>query len=174
MSMSAHHDVHLLNDTWSLYFHDPWSADWTMDSYVRVGDISSIEDFAEVTRVISKHLHQGMWFCFRESVFPCWDDPANIEGGCISMKLLKNDSVPYFERLWQLMLGENLLVDPDAWQHLNGISISPKKHFCIVKLWLGDPSINKADQFNIGTDYAGEIIYRSNRENITGNRLKVP
>ncbi len=88
------------------------------------------------------------------------------------MKLLKMDAVPYFERLVKLCLGESILTDSTVdWQKVNGISISPKKSFCIVKLWLGDALLNKPEQFDLGA-YSGEVVYRSNRENISTNHLK--
>jgi hypothetical protein len=165
-------DLHLLNDTWTLYFHDPWSSDWTMSSYSRLGDVSSIEDIAGILPVVSPHLHQGIWFVFRESIFPCWDDPANIEGGCLSIKVLKTEAPEYFKTLLLRLLGEDILVDKKSMDvmKVNGISVSPKKNFCILKLWLGSPDLNKREQFELGNQYDGEVVYRSNRENIIGNQ----
>ena len=34
-----------LNDVWTLYFHTPDDPDWTLSSYVRLTDVSTVEDF---------------------------------------------------------------------------------------------------------------------------------
>ena len=161
---------HLLNDSWTLYFHDPWSADWTFDSYVRLGDLVSIEEFVAVSRELTPILHKGMWFLSREGVFPAWDDPANLNGGCLSLKVLKHEAHTYFDRLGALMLGESLLADKasEGWQHVNCLSLSPKRHFCIIKLWLGDGALDKGEFFDLG-GYNGEALFKSNRDNITHN-----
>ena len=164
----------LLNDTWSWYFHDPADTSWTLESYERLGDISSIDEFWNIHELLGHHTHQGIWFCFREHVFPCWDDPSNINGGCLSMKILKQDAKMYWEELCLRMLGETLLKHEheDKWNRINGLSISPKKHFCIIKLWLSDDTINSRDHLCIGKDYAGDMWFRSNRENITTNNQR--
>jgi hypothetical protein len=38
------------------------------------------------------------------------------------------------------VLGENLTVNPAHEPLVNGITISPKKNFCIIKVWLSDCS----------------------------------
>ena len=37
--------AHYLNDLWTFYFHDPSKNDWKLDSYMRLIDINSIEQF---------------------------------------------------------------------------------------------------------------------------------
>jgi hypothetical protein len=167
-------DLHMLNDSWTLQFHDPWSADWTFESYDRLGDMCSIEELCMIEKKILPCLHQGIWFLFREHIFPAWDDKANLEGGCMSMKILKQDAQKFWTNLCYKMLGESLLVEKVAhkWSCVNGISISPKKHFCILKIWLGSDEIGDAKFFNIGKDYQGEIFYKSNRDNITNNHVR--
>ena len=48
--------------------------------------------------------------------------------------------------MFYLLCGGNLCTDTKYNDHLNGITISPKKNFCILKIWLNtnefqDPSI---------------------------------
>jgi hypothetical protein len=35
-----------------------------------------------------------------------------------------------------LCCGETLTTKPEHYKHINGITISPKKNFCIIKIWL--------------------------------------
>lgn len=173
-------DENLLDDTWTLYFHEPSDVDWTMASYVRIDQVSSVESFWRVHEGIRPYLSRGMFFFMREHVFPCWDDPGNINGGCISIKVLKEDIEIFWETAVVRMLA-NKLVKPklaaggsadapdDAWSNVNGISTSPKRYFCICKLWLKDGSVSSKQFFNLPVNYHGEPLYRSNIDNIKHN-----
>lgn len=163
-----------LNDIWSVYFHDPNDADWTHPSYVNLGNISTVDDFWNHYQSNKENVHKGMFFIMREHIFPCWDDPGNITGGCLSVKVLKDEMHKFWEDLCMKMLGECLLVEDkrDSWSVINGISTSPKKHFCIIKIWLQNDDFNTKDFFNLFPEYHGDIIYKSNIENISNDSNK--
>lgn len=163
------YEEHFLNDTWTLHFHSAADSDWTMQSYKRIGQIGSVEEFCNVYIELAPHLHKAIWFLFREHVFPCWDDPANLRGGCLSLKVLKQHAAEFWKRLCSRMVGESFLKGEHAvdWSHVNGVSISPKKHFVIIKIWTSCEM--NIDQFDIGGEYDGEAFYKPNRESIVGN-----
>lgn len=155
----------LLQDTWTYRFHDPGDADWTMGSYLRLADMSSVEDFWEVHAGVQKRLAEGMFFVMREHVFPCWDDPANLHGGCLSLKVLKTEMHTFWEELLISMLGEVLMADEaDNHQLINGVSTSPKRHYCIVKLWLRDLRRPFRGQLRLPCNYQGELMYKTNAD----------
>lgn len=157
-----------LNDVWNVYFHDPFETDWTVKSYLRLSSISSVEEFWVNMNSMKPHVHKGIFFIMREYVFPCWDDPHNINGGCLSIKILKDHLPEFWEDLCVKLLGETLLKDEhrEHWNLVNGISSSPKKHFCIIKVWLKNDTLASKDFFNILPRYYGEILYKSNMEYI--------
>lgn len=167
-------DEAILNDIWSFYFHDPYDEKWTYDSYKKICDITSVEEFWGVNNLVSDKIQHGMFFLMREHVFPCWDDENNKAGGCVSIKVLKNELVTFWEELCARVLGETLLTEGNEtmWNYVNGISVSPKKHFCIIKLWIKTPDLAKPSCFNIPTNYHGEVVYRSNQESIDYDHLK--
>ena len=162
-----------LNDIWTVHFHDPYDTDWTMTSYIRIGTMSSVEEFWQHHDCQRGNLHKAMFFVMREHVFPMWDDPSNVEGGCLSIKVLKENMAEFWEDLCKKLLGESLLNEDvsDKWDLVNGISTSPKKHFCIIKVWLKDDTLSSKD-FRFKDGYYGEIIYKSNRDNITNDNIK--
>lgn len=80
-----------LEDVWTYYFHDPDDTNWNLDSYHRLADVACVGDFWQVHGAVSGYLNRGMFFIMREHVYPCWDDPNNIRGGCLSMKVLKEE-----------------------------------------------------------------------------------
>lgn len=161
-------DLNYLNDSWNVYFHDPFDINWTNQSYVLISSIGDITEFWQNMFSMKDNLHKGMFFIMRDGVFPCWDDPSNINGGCLSIKILKDDVYPFWEDLCIKILGETLLKNEfrDKWNVINGISTSPKKHFCIVKIWLRDNSLADKNKFDIFQSYYGDIIYKSNIDNI--------
>jgi hypothetical protein len=53
-----------------------------------------------------------------------------------------NKQVPdVWKTLFYLLAGETLSLEPKYNPQLNGITISPKKNFCIIKIWLCDCSV---------------------------------
>lgn len=165
----------MLNDLWTVYFHDPNDISWTTSSYIRIGDISTIEDFWGHAKAWKDHVHQGMFFVMRDGIFPCWDDSNNIDGGCLSIKVLKESMQQFWQECCAKMVGESLLKPEyrqQFWDHVNGISTSPKRHFCIIKIWLKSSDVAKKEYFDINTLYHGDIIYKSNRDNIENDNVK--
>ena len=72
----------------------------------------------------------------REGVSPTWEDDKNRDGGSFSYKL-QNRLVPEaWKELTYRLVGETLLETSKQDRRVNGITISPKKNFCIVKVWM--------------------------------------
>lgn len=169
-------DETFLNDVWNVYFHDPFDIDWTVKSYVRLSSVSSVEEFWANMNHMKQNVYKGIFFIMREYVFPCWDDPNNITGGCLSIKILKDHLPEFWEDLCIKLLGETLIKEEmrEHWNLVNGISTSPKKHFCIIKIWLKNDTLANKDYFNIMHKYYGEILYKSNMENIHQDSTSIP
>jgi len=164
----------LLNDLWTVYFHDPSNTDWTIQSYVRIGDVASVHDFWAHARGWAGNIHKGMFFIMRDGVFPCWDDASNIDGGVLSIKVLKEYLGDFWNDLCMKVMGESILRAnrDNMWDGVNGISTSPKKNFCIVKIWTKTPELASKEFFDISPNYYGDILYKSNRDNIENDNLK--
>lgn len=163
-----------LNDIWSIYFHDPNDQNWTHDSYINLGSISTVDDYLNHHTIYKDNIQKGMFFIMREHVFPSWDDPCNIKGGCLSIKVLKDEMYTFWEDLSIKLLGEELLVEDmrEHWDEVTGISTSPKKHFCIIKIWIKSDTLSNKKFFNLSQTYYGDIIYKSNMDNITNDSNK--
>lgn len=157
-------DEVFLNDIWSFYFHNPISNNWERDGYVKIGDISSIQDFWKLFHAIENHIHNGMFFLMRDYIFPAWDDPNNKDGSFMSFKVVKDKIISFSEQIFIRLLGETFLL-PDFQQHwnqINGISLSPKKNFCIVKIWFANKDLKSKHYFNLPKDYFGDVIFKDN------------
>ena len=161
-----------LNDVWSLYFHDPDNMDWNLSSYIKLCDVRSVAEFWNSMLVVKPKLSQGMFFYMRTDSFPCWDDASNVNGGCLSMKVLKEHVDEFLLTLCMRAAGETLLLPEyaDKQYLLNGISTSPKRYFCVVKIWLRDDTLGSKTYFNIPRLYNGDIFYRKNLDVIHSQR----
>tara|TARA_Y100000590_G_C15512056_1_gene935809 strand:- start:343 stop:900 length:558 start_codon:yes stop_codon:yes gene_type:complete len=158
-----------LNCPFKLYFHDPNSYNWDIGSYIEICEVKTIEDFWLLNQKLSEKIHLGMFFLMRNNIFPLWDNEDNIDGCTFSFKILKTETKKYWISICTLLLSEKLLKDEfvDLWEVINGISISPKKNFCIIKVWLKKTDIcdnkNVNEYFNIPENYNGDIIFKNHR-----------
>ncbi len=96
----------------------------------------------------------------RDEIRPIWEDNNNINGGCWSFKVVKKDIYQSWIDLSISLIGETLSSLPLL---INGISISPKKGFCIIKIWNKDStqcetSLLKSDLTGLNLQ---ESIYKS-------------
>lgn len=87
-----------------------------------------------------------MLFVMREGITPMWEDPKNRNGGCFSYKVVNKVVPEVWRALFLLLCGETICIEKEHNKHVNGITISPKKNFCIIKIWLDssmlqDPNI---------------------------------
>jgi hypothetical protein len=156
-------EPHFLNDCWSLYFHDPSDENWNRSSFIKITDISTIEDFWAVNMIIKDHLYQAMFFLMRESIFPLWEETENRNGGYISLKILKAQVPDTWEELSAKLLSENLLkpAHSNLWNHINGISISTKRSFVIFKLWLKTHEVSMPIMYNIQCADINEMLFKA-------------
>ena len=169
-------DPGYLQDVWCVYFHDPENQDWNLNSYKRICNVSTIHDFWAMQAGIAPYLVDGMFFIMREHVYPCWDDPANLRGGCLSLKFARDKLHKSWELMLQRMLGETIVKSTDTtttnhsahsmWDAVNGMSISPKRYFSIVKLWLREGAPTQPSAYHLPPWYASEVLYRSNEDSI--------
>jgi hypothetical protein len=161
-----------LNSDYKLYFHDPNSYNWKENSYVLLCPITTIECFWSINSLIECKINLGMFFLMKENIFPLWDSIDNIDGGSFSFKILKSEVLEYWIKICALLLSEKFLKDTniELGKYLNGVSISPKKNFCIIKIWLKKNDIfnenNIKNYFNIPENYNGDIIFKKHSVNI--------
>nr|WRJ69546.1 eukaryotic initiation factor 4E [Oceanusvirus sp.] len=163
-SQNDEHQELFLDDVWSIYFHDPDDRDWTINSYKKIATVSSAEEFWGIHKMIRDYTNKGMFFIMREHVFPCWDDPTNIEGGCLSLMVPKDDVPQTWETYCVKMLTERLARDEKMSDIVNGMSISPKNDFCILKIWVRTGELNKIEDFDAPDHTSG--MFTLNRAKI--------
>ena len=146
--------------TWTMYFHSPEETKWTLNTFVTLGPMKTWRDFWGIIDTLkSESLSEGMFFMMRDPSPPLWESSHNIRGGCYSFRYQKKDAHDvYINCIISAMLGSLT----NNKNHVNGITISPKRGFNIIKVWNTD-----AQKFNnssdIDTNFSsireGDVLY---------------
>ena len=159
--------THSLSDKWVLWAHLPHVTDWSNKSYIVIQEISKIEEIVSLYNIIPEPMVKNcMLFLMRKNIFPSWEDPQNRKGGCFSFKVNNKRVSDIWKKLRYALLGETLSKKSSLMDKITGITISPKKAFCIIKIWTSDLSFqNPNDIGNIdGLSTHGCIFKRHKPE----------
>ena len=140
--------MYTLNDKWTLWLHLPYDTDWSINSYKKVTTFDTLEDCIILIENINKEIvEKCMLFIMKNNIKPIWEDPDNSKGGCISYKITTDYVYDVWKKLNYYLIGGTLINDEDILNNINGISISPKKNFCIIKFWIKNSEIFKKSKF---------------------------
>jgi len=130
---------HKLYDKWVLWAHLPHNTDWSLKSYKKIITLTTVEEVIGLYNTLPDKLVKNcMLFLMREGITPTWEDVKNRNGGCFSFKIANKFVPTIWKRLSFVLMGETLSNDTKLLRSSNGITISPKKTFCIIKVWLAD------------------------------------
>jgi hypothetical protein len=124
---------HKLHTPWVLWFHSLDDTNWTKDTYTKVAEMNSIEEFLGVYQDFDTFT-KGMFFLMRKDIFPQWEDESNIKGGYWSYKIGKSVAEKAWFELSCACIGECLTKKPEDMFNVNGISYSPKINNVIIKI----------------------------------------
>ena len=130
-------EVHKLKTKWNLWAHLPQDPDWTVKSYKKIYQFKTIEESVGITEMIPEGLVKNcMLFIMRDGITPMWEDPKNRNGGCFSYKISNKNVFEVWRDLTYVLIGESLSANVTFVSSVTGITISPKKNFCIIKIWM--------------------------------------
>ncbi len=173
---------HNLNSKWVVWYHNPSDKSWNKDSYKDILEISSLEDFLVLKNSWEKCLpsvYEGMFFLMRKLsngnvIYPQWEDINNKDGGYWSFKIDKSAAQEVWFKLSCFTIGETICRDVMDSLQVNGISISPKKNFCIIKIWNNDYNKNNIELLSDKLDFLdmNEVKYSSHVKNIERDTTK--
>lgn len=136
-----------LQYTWILWYHDPENRDYSIDSYVRIADIGTPQQFWTVVESIPKEAWEsGMFFFMRRGFKPLWDSPENEAGGAWSKKLESSEIYTTFIDMMVHCITTELLTTRK--ETLVGVSVSPKGPFSIIKIWNTTTTVNDNGYLN--------------------------
>lgn len=143
-----------LQNKWILWNHGLNDKSWSNDSYKNIFVYQNLYDlkiyFDNLDLI---QLQNSMYFIMRDGIFPTWEDKNNKNGCCASFKVFSNDILITWKLLLQNILCENIHKNIQKYNNINGISISPKKEFNIIKIWFKCKIKNIDDYLNINNEY---------------------
>lgn len=132
---------HLLKNKWVLWGHLPHNTDWSIDSYIKIATFQYLEDAISITQSLPSILVENcMLFLMRDGINPTWEDPKNRQGGFFSYKVMCKNVHKCWKDLTYVIVGDTISKDNQFVDNVTGITISPKKNFCIMKIWMKDCS----------------------------------
>ena len=146
-------DQYNTNNNWSLWYHSINDTSWEKSSYTPMIDINNFFDYKFIVDNFKQnHYQNGMFFCMKEDIFPNWEDPNNRLGGCLSFKVYSKNIVNEWNILLLKCITGSIMENKN--NTINGISISPKKEFNIVKIWFVDNNEDYKDNLiEYGNDF---------------------
>jgi hypothetical protein len=119
---------------WTLYFHAHDEAKWNLASFTNIGTMSTWREFWSLMDGLRvESLADGMFFLMRDPIPPLWENHQNIRGGSYSIRIQKRDAGDIFIAYTLAAMLGNMTLNGE--NQINGISISPKKGFNILKIW---------------------------------------
>jgi hypothetical protein len=130
-------NFHPLSDKWCLWAHLPHDIDWSLNSYKAIYTMGTVEETIAITESMPDILVKNcMLFIMRKGVKPTWEDPVNRNGGCFSYKVSNKCVYDVWKELTYVLVGGSISKSNSFVSCVTGITISPKKNFCIIKIWM--------------------------------------
>ena len=81
----------------------------------------------------------------KRGIFPNWEDPDNRSGGCLSFKISSEKVIDCWNYILLKCIEEKIMNNYN--DKINGLSISPKKEFNIIKIWFSEKNIDYTNNF---------------------------
>ena len=126
-----------LNNKWILWCHSVTNNKWDLDSYNKIYELNNLYDYKTyIDSITLNDYHNSMFFLMREGILPIWEDENNINGCSLTIKVPNNKVKKEWDKLILNSITENLRLDKEDYGEITGLSISPKKEFNIIKIWL--------------------------------------
>ena len=148
--------THPLKNKWNLWAHLPQDSDWSVKSYRLISSIKTLEDSIVMTETTPDPLIKAcMLFVMKDGIAPMWEDPKNRNGGSFSYKVSNKNVCEVWRELNYVLVGETISNTSSFVNCVTGITISPKKNFCIIKIWMSN--CDNQNPANVTTEVKGLI-----------------
>ena len=140
-----------LSNKWVIWYHSVNDNSWSVNSYTPMVSFDTAEKAITLLYkcLYEQHIVRAMLFVMKNDIKPLWEDRDNIKGGCFSFKIQNKHVFEIWRMLILKVITGDLFEDETVMNCVNGITVSPKKYFCIVKIWMNTCKYNDASQLNI-------------------------
>jgi hypothetical protein len=130
--------MHKLKNKWVLWCHYPDDKEWTnINNYKEICLFEYIEDVIIIMNSIPEILLVSCYFfLMKEKIKPIREEEINRYGGTFSYRISNKNAFHSWKELSYVLLGNTISSNNNFMTNINGISISPKKNFCELKIWM--------------------------------------
>ena len=146
---------------WTLYFHPMEESKWTLNTFKKIGTMVTWNHFWAIMDAVGvESFADGMFFLMRDPSPPLWESHYHIRGGCYSFRCNKKNVPDTFLDYVSASMINCASTNPE--NYINGLSISPKRGFNIIKVWNSDSTkFNSPSDVNctLNSVQASEILY---------------
>jgi len=126
-----------LDDSYTLWLHNVFDNDWSINGYKKVYSFNNLEEAISLIENIDNELvEKTMLFLMKNNIKPIWEDENNHNGGCFSYKINNTLIVDVWKNMIYRLIGNTINEDENIIKNITGLSISPKKTYCIIKIWI--------------------------------------
>ena len=136
---NKYNTFHKLSSDWTLWAHLPHNTDWSINSYINIHTFNHVEETIALSETLPPILIENcMLFFMKKGIKPVWEDVNNRNGGSFCYKIPNKTVTSVWKELTYAIVGNSLSHDNEFVSCINGITISPKKNFCIIKIWMSN------------------------------------
>lgn len=116
-----------------LWCHEVTNKNWNLESYNKICEIDNVSSFWRLFNNFEKlGLYNMHFFFMKDDTLPMWEHENNRNGGVCSFKISIDNAMDLWIDLNMRMICSCLSNNNDD---INGISISPRNNWAIVKIW---------------------------------------
>ena len=126
-------EQHKLHSTWTVWGHALKDNNWEIESYKKLYEFDSIEDFWKFFNNV-KDFSSFMLFIMRGSILPIYEDEENKKGGSYQYVVPTKSSHHSIVQLVCRIIGETL-TDVELYDEINGMSVVPKGGSSVINIW---------------------------------------
>ena len=159
--------LHNLSDKWTIWAHLPHDIDWSLKSYSKILTFNHIEEIITLNNTIPEIMIKNcMLFMMKDGITPIWEDKKNRNGGCFSYRISNKHIAEIWNTLCYKIVGKTCCKNKKLLETINGITVSPKKNFCILKIWLSTSDFQNPSEIENFENFTstGCIFKRHNPE----------
>ena len=170
-SDNSEQTLHKLQNKWTLWAHLPHDTDWSINSYKLISTFGSVEEAIVLFETIPDIMVTNcMLFLMKDKINPTWEDIHNRKGGSFSYKVTNKNVCEVWKDLTYVLVGETISTNLPFVNSVTGITISPKKNFCIVKIWLSSCEYQDASLIDCSNEIGIDVIHQFQSKSVTSQQ----
>lgn len=162
-------DKLIFKNNYTLWFHKLNDDNWEKKTYRMIYKFNDIEHFWKMYNNLPV-VNSFLLFLMKEDIFPTYEDPQNISGGCWSYRVQRKDLQNIWKLLCVALISDNIGGE-DFKNKITGISVNPKN--CVLKIWCNETPVEEMELgFEIPNLDLSKFIIMNHKEKSDDSKKK--